>query len=186
MPWRASSKSSWNKWQGSPLHQQTWAQTSHPLKALEIILDPNLQNFVFQNSLQCISSYLSQFISFVGHMRSSHHYSCKLLISEMLMLQPVVTVSIKASCIIFLLGSCPIFWPCPFLEVETGCDWQFIVACVCRIICVYYRNIRENAMLIIDFKRRKTMLPFTSKRVCSYSKFYCKNLKACVYLSAES
>lgn len=69
-------------------------------------------------------------------------YSCKLLISEMLMLQAVVTVSIKASCsIISLPGSCPIFWPCPLLEqVEMGCDWQLTVCCVRRIISVHFKN----------------------------------------------
>lgn len=109
-------------------------------------------------------------------------YSCKLLISEMLMLQAVVTVSIKASCsILFLPGSCPIFWPCPLLEqVEMGCDWQLIVVCLCGIIFVHFKNARENLVLIIDFKQEKAMLSFTSKHLCSNSKFYRKDLKACL------
>lgn len=114
-------------------------------------------------------------------------YSCKLLISEMLMLQAAVTVSIKASCsIIFLPGSCPIFWPCLLLEqVEMGCDWQLIVICVCRIISVHFKNARENLVLIIDFKYEKAMLSFTSKHLCSSSKFYCKDVKACLCICTK-
>lgn len=149
-----------------PLTSQTWAQPSHLLAASERVLDPNLQNLVLQNSLQCISSYLSQFISCGTYEKLNQAiviiYSCKLLMSEMLMLQAVVTVSIKASCsIIFLTGSCPICWPRPLLEqIVMGCDWQIIVVCVYMIICVHFRNVRENAMLIIDFKQEKVMLSF--------------------------
>lgn len=101
----------------------------------------------------------------------------------MLILQAVVTVSTKASCnIIFLTSSCLIFWPCLLLEqVVMDCDW----------FCIYdylhsFWNVRENATLIIDFKQKKAMLSFNSKDLCSLSKFYFKNLTACVYPSAHS
>lgn len=154
-------KACWNKWQdcftstdlSPPL-------TSEPtlITASETVIDPNLKNLAFQNSLQCISSYLSWFVSCGAYEKLNQViaiiYSCKLLISERLMLQAVVTVSIKASwSIIFLTGSCPIFWPCSLPEqVVMSCDWQIILACVYMIICIHFRNVRENATLNIDFK----------------------------------
>lgn len=168
-------KACWNKWQDSAVHQRTWAHPSHLLVASETGLDLYLQNLVFQNSLQCISSYLHWFVSCGAYEKLNQAivivYSCKLLISEMLMLQAVFTVSIKASwSIIFLIGSCPIFWPCSLPEeIVMSCDWQIILACVYMIICIHFRNVRENAMLNIDFKREKAMLSFNHKYLCSYS-----------------
>lgn len=109
----------WNKRQDSISHQQIWAHPSHLLIASETVLDPNLQDLAFQNSLQCISSYLCGFFSCGAYEKLNQAiviiYSCKLLISEMLMLQAVVTVSIKASwSIIFLIGSCPYSDPVHF------------------------------------------------------------------------
>lgn len=167
-------KACWNKWQDSASHLQIWANPSHPLVASETVLDPNLQNLAFQNSRQCISSYLCWFV-FCGAYEKLNQaiviiYSCKLLISEMLMLQAVVTVSIKASwSIVFLTGSCPIFWPCSLPEKGMmSCDWQIILACVYMIICIHFRNFRENAMLNIDFKQEKAMLSFNHKHLSSY------------------
>lgn len=114
-------KACWNKWENSASYQQIWAHPSHLLVASETALDPNFQNLAFQSSLQSISSYLRWFVSCGAYEKLNQAmviiYSCKLLISEMLMLQAVVTVSIKASwSIIFLTGSCPIFWPCSLPE----------------------------------------------------------------------
>lgn len=130
-----------------------------PLSSFRNSTRPKFTKSGISESLQCISSYLCWFVSCGAYEKLNRAiviiYSCKLLISEMLTLQAVVTVSIKASwSIIFLIGSCPIFWPCsPPEKVVMSCDWQIILACVYMIICIPFRNVRENAVLNIDFKQ---------------------------------